>query len=190
MSDAEDETVPLLPSLDEEFDEHIDVKDSHATSRTEGRSHHTGTRKTVLFAVIVLCAILVLVGTIAGITLAVVEYKHGKSGGKVTSSSSLPIYSSKHSSGSTESASPVPSRIISSVTFHTISVTSTTVNVSYTTHSLPSSSKQSLILSSGSPSSSSSTAETAVLKSTPTVSVSSSIQVSRSVSRIQPSPTP
>ena len=186
MSDTEDETVPLLPSLDEEFDDDGDVKSPRIAS--EGRPSNNSTVKVAIFTAVVLVAAVVLIGAIVGMTVAIVEYKHGKANGKVTSSASLPVYSSsKHSSNSTRS-SHAPSQATTVMTLHTTSIATTTVSsFSYTTQS------SYRLSSSLRPSLRSSSTTGTVLKPTPTRSKSSSTTFSTSVSLslvVTPSTTP
>lgn len=118
MSEAEDETVPLLPSLEEEFDDGADNSKVTETKLKEGNYCQCSMRMVVL-AVIGLTAVLLLIGAVIGIALAVVDmtaHKHTKSG----TSSSFPVQTtssnnnSSHLSTRFSSMTPVLSSISSS----------------------------------------------------------------------------
>lgn len=87
---SEDENVPLLPSLEEEFDEDSDAASSEVTiaRNEEGRSCRcTGTLKTVIF-IAVGVALLVITGVVLGITLPLLKVasKTSSSDGSISSS--------------------------------------------------------------------------------------------------------
>lgn len=100
MSESEDESVPLLPSLEEEFGEGSSGKDTEV--KTERRRSSHGAVKIVVIAVIGLVVVLVLIGVVIGITIPLVQ-RASKPGGGGKVSSTLPTHTT--SSSSTTSSS-------------------------------------------------------------------------------------
>ena len=124
---SEDENVPLLPSLEEEFDEDSDAASSEVTiaRNEEGRSCRcTGTLKTVIF-IAVGVALVVITGVVLGITLPLLKVASKSSSSDGSISSSVPCILSTTSSATMQSRSY--SHSLSTTpgeTVHTITTTS------------------------------------------------------------------
>lgn len=125
---SEDENVPLLPSLEEEFDEDSDVAGSKVTiaRSEEGRSCHcTGTVKMVIFVAVGVALLVVVTGVILGITLPLVKVARKSSSSDNSMSSTVPgIHSSSTTASSATMQSSYSLSTTSGQTFHTITATS------------------------------------------------------------------
>ena len=122
---SDDENVPLLPSLEEEFDEDSDVASSKvAIARNDSRSslfHCTSTVKMVVFVAVGVTLLVILVGVVLGIALPLVQKARKSSSSDKSVSSAVPIPSS-NSSATMQSS--LYSLSTPGQTFHTITATS------------------------------------------------------------------
>ena len=175
---SEDENVPLLPSLEEEFDEDSDVASSKVTiaRSEEGRSCHcTGTVKMVVFVAVGVALLVVVTGVVLGITLPLIKIARKSLSSDNPMTSTVP---SIHSSSTTASSATMQSSYSLSTTsvqtFHTITATSIiNPTPSHVVSSSSSTSSPSLRMSSSQLQATSST----TLLPTSTILVSSSIPV-------------
>ena len=130
---AEDETVPLLPSLEEEFDEDSGVASKVTQVGTEqGRTYHSPKMVVIIFVVVGLTAVLVI-GAVLGITIPLVQRanRHDQSGGTTRVSSTLPIQSSSSSSSANSTQPALYSSDFHGTTAHsfrTMTTIPTTLN--------------------------------------------------------------
>ena len=124
---SEDENVPLLPSLEEEFDEDSDVASSKVTvakNEKERSYHSTGTLKLVIILAVGVTVLVIVIGVVLGITLPLLKVAH-KSSSSV--SSMTRTASSIHSTASSSTIMRQSSYSLSTTsgeTFHTITATS------------------------------------------------------------------
>ena len=120
MSEAEEETVPLLPSLEEEFDEHSDVS-GHRVAQTkvlEGKAYQCSMKMVILGIFVGLVVTLIIVGAVIGITVTLGVSRHGKSGGGSKVNSTYPIHTST-SNSNPRTSSRGGSKVNSTYPIHT-----------------------------------------------------------------------
>ena len=118
---SEDENVPLLPSLEEEFDEDSDVASSKVTSTRIEEGHTCRcTMKMVVFVVIGLALLVIFIGIVLGITLPLVEMASKTS---KSSNTTFPTHTSS-SSSSTSTLHSSQSLSVTGQPHRTISATS------------------------------------------------------------------
>lgn len=119
----DDENVPLLPSLEEEFDEDSDVTSSKVTvaKNEEGLCHCTGTLKSVIFLAVGVAVLVVVIGIVLGVTLPLLKVAHRSSSSDSSTSPTAPGIHSTASSATMQSSYLLST---TSETFHTITATS------------------------------------------------------------------
>lgn len=135
MSESEDEAVPLLPSLEEEFDKDSSGKVTQVKTK-EGHQRRGALAVVGVGGALVLVAVVVAVG----ITIPLIE-RANQHGGGVKMSSAFPTHSTSISTRSSSGNTPVSSHLQPETTFslHTDSTTSVDLSPSPTisTSSLP-----------------------------------------------------
>ena len=148
---SEDENVPLLPSLEEEFDEDSDVASSKVTiaRSEEGRSCHcTGSVKMVIFVAVGVALLVVVPGVVLGITLPLIKVARKSSSSDNSMSSTVPsIHSSTTTASNFTMQSSYSPSTTSVQTFHTITATSRSIINPTPSHVLLSSSSTSSLSS-------------------------------------------